>query len=47
MDHRSRDIPIACAGISPRRPLVFWGLIASNMIIWIAMMAIVARLFGA
>ena len=47
MDQHSRDIPIACAGISPRRPLIFSGLIASNLIIWIAMLALVARLFGA
>ncbi len=46
LDRRGQHLPIACAGVSPRRPLVFWGLIACNLVIWIAMAAMIIRMLG-
>ena len=45
-DRLSPHLPMACAGISPRRPLVFWGLIGCNLAIWIGLAAMVAALLA-
>lgn len=45
MDRRGHPLPIACAGISLRRPLVFWSLMATSLAIWIGLILLIHRLF--
>lgn len=44
LDRRGPRLPIACAGVSPRRPLVFWTLIATSLSLWFGLILLVHRL---
>jgi len=46
MDTSGSPLPTACEGVFLRRPIVFGGLIAFNLVIWIAMAALIARMIG-
>lgn len=46
MDTSGRPLPIACEGVSLRRPIVFGGLIAFNLVIWIALAAMIVWMIG-
>ena len=45
LDRRGPLLQIACLGISPRRPLVFWALIGASLTIWIGLILLIHRLF--
>lgn len=48
MGHRqTASLPQACRGLIEGRPLVFWSVVAANLAIWLMLMILMRRLFGA
>ncbi len=43
-DQQRLGRPTACPGLSIRRPVVFWAVIASNVAMWIGLWAILRPL---
>lgn len=37
LERHDERAPIACSGLSPMRPFVFWGSLTCNLLIWIGL----------
>ena len=46
MGRNDKHLPIACEGISFRRPILISGVIASALILWAGLAIAVAMVFG-
>jgi hypothetical protein len=47
MGRHPKHLPIACAGISLRRPVVLVGLVASTMMLWTGIAVLASLIFHA